>query len=152
MMASVTSPEIVVGNPATQHVLITVTGRTHPSARDAADPNWLVSPISIVVGGFTAQIPAALRTDELHRFREGLEQVQRAGAGTAVLKSIEDWISLAVVYEANGTVSVTGSADDQPGIGNTLRFAFDGLEPALLDPLVAALRACEERYPLVPAT
>jgi hypothetical protein len=149
MMTSVTAPEIVIGDTRHEHIRIRVLGRTHPGAQDSAEANWLVSPISIAVGGFTAEIPAALRSDELHRFREGLEQVQRSAAGTAVLKSIEAWISLAVVHEANGTLSVTGSADDQPGIGNTLRFAFDGLDAALLEPLVVSLRACEEQFPVV---
>jgi hypothetical protein len=145
----VTALEILIGDAGHEHVRIRVLGRTHPGARESAEANWLVTPIRIVVGGFTAEIPAALRADELHRFREGLEQVRDSAAGTAVLKSIEDWISLAVVHEANGTLSVTGSADDQPGIGNTLRFAFDGLDPGGLEQLVASLRACEEQFPVV---
>jgi len=157
MIADVTEPtepteptEIVIGDLDGEHVRIRVLGRTHAAPPEAAGSDWLVSPITIVVGGFTGQVPAALRSDELHRFREGLQEVQRTGGGTAVLKSIEDWISLAVVLQTNGTLSVTGSADDEPGIGNTLRFAFDGLPSEQLGPLVAALRECEDRFGSVP--
>ena len=128
-------------------VRIRVRGRKHPEAADSSDGNWLVSPITVRVGGFLGQVPAGLRAEELVRFREGLEHIAQVGSGTAVLHSIEEWLSLAVVLQPSGVLDVSGAADDQPGIGNTLRFTLPPVDSDRLDAWVAALRACEEAYP-----
>ena len=135
-----------VGEPA-QSVRIRVQGRKHPQAADSSDGNWLVSPITVRVGGFVAEIAAGLRAEELVRFREGLEHIAHYGSGTAVLHSIEEWLSLAVVLQPSGVLDVSGAADDQPGIGNTLRFSLPPIDSAHLDEWVEALRDCETAYP-----
>ena len=142
--------EIVVGSDSADSadsVTIRVVGRKHPQAADSSDGNWLVSPITVRVGGFVGEIAAGLRAEELVRFREGLEHVAQVGSGTAVLHSIEEWLSLALVYEPSGVLSVSGAADDQPGIGNTLRFTLPPIEGSRLTVLIDALRACERAYP-----
>ena len=128
-------------------VVIRVLGRKHPQAADSSDGNWLVSPITVRVGGFVGEIPAGLRAEELVRFREGLEHIAQTGAGTAVLHSIEEWLSLAVVLQPSGVLDVSGAADDQPGIGNTLRFTLPPIDSARLADWVEALRTCEVAYP-----
>jgi hypothetical protein len=128
-------------------VVIRVRGRKHPQAADSSDGNWLVSPITLRVGGFVGEIPAGLRAEELARFREGLEHVAGTGAGTAVLHSIEEWLSLAVVLQPSGVLDVSGAADDQPGIGNTLRFTLPPIDASRLADWIDALRACEAAYP-----
>jgi hypothetical protein len=142
--------EIVIGpdqgEPA-DSVRIRVVGRKHPQAADSSDGNWLVSPITVRVGGFVGEIAAGLRAEELVRFREGLEHVAQQGSGTAVLHSIEEWLSLAVVQEPSGVLSISGAADDQPGIGNTLRFTLPPIDGSQLPALIEALRACEQAYP-----
>ena len=142
--------EITLGPQSTDSsdsVLIRVVGRKHPQAADSSDGNWLVSPITVRVGGFVGEIAAGLRAEELVRFREGLEHVAQMGTGTAVLHSIEEWLSLAVVLEPSGVLNVSGSADDQPGIGNTLRFTLPPIDAARLPALIDALHACEQAYP-----
>jgi hypothetical protein len=142
--------EIVLGaDTGGDRVVIRVRGRKHPQAADSSDGNWLVSPITVHVGGFTGEIAAGLRAEELVRFREGLEHVAQAGAGTAVLHSIEEWLSLAVVLQPSGVLDVSGAADDQPGIGNTLRFTLPPIDSDRLADWVAALRECELAYPPV---
>ncbi len=136
----------LAGGPA-DGVRIRVLGRKHPQAADSSDGNWLVSPITVRVGGFVGEIPAGLRAEELVRFREGLEHIAQNGTGTAVLHSIEEWLSLAVVLQPSGVLDVSGAADDQPGIGNTLRFSLPPIDAARLPEWVAALRDCEAAYP-----
>jgi hypothetical protein len=135
------------GPAAVDRVLIRVVGRKHPQAAESSDGNWLVSPITVQVGGFVGQIAAGLRAEELVRFREGLEHVAAHGSGTAVLNSIEEWLSLAVVLEPSGVLSISGAAADQPGIGNTLHFTLPPIDGSLLGRLVEDLRACERAYP-----
>jgi hypothetical protein len=132
---------------AADEVRIRVRGRKHPQAADSSDGNWLVSPITVRAGGFVGDIPAGLRAEELVRFREGLEHVLQHGAGTAVLHSIEEWLSLAVVLLPSGVLDVSGAADDQPGIGNTLRFTLPPIDGSRLADWIAALKACEAAYP-----
>ena len=144
--------DIVLGpdpSDSSDSVRIRVVGRKHPQAADSSDGNWLVSPITVRVGGFVGEIAAGLRAEELVRFREGLEHVAHLGAGTAVLHSIEEWLSLAVVLEPSGVLSVSGAADDQPGIGNTLRFTLPPIDHSRLNALIDALYACQEAYPPV---
>ncbi len=138
--------EIVIGDSG-DSVRIRVVGRKHPEAADSSDGNWLVSPITVRVGGFVGEIAAGLRAEELVRFRESLEHVAAHGTGTAVLNSIEEWLSLAVVHEPSGALSVSGAAADQPGIGNTLHFTLPLIDGSQLPVLIEDLRVCEQAYP-----
>jgi hypothetical protein len=137
------------GTDADGWVRIDVVGRMHPQASDSGDGHWLVSPVTLAVGGFTGTVAAGLRVEELVRFREGLEHLVEHRSGTAVLNSMEEWLSLAVVYEPSGVLSVSGAAADQPGIGNTLRFTLPPIEADRLPALVRALRAAEAAYPVL---
>src|SRR6184192_855386 len=83
-----------------------VLGRMHPGCDDYWDGNWLVSPITARVGGFTAQIGASLRVEELQAFRLGLQRLYERLHGEAVLCSMEDWVNLAVRCEPNGSLAV----------------------------------------------
>lgn len=78
------------------------------------DGNWMISPISVRVGGFTAEIGATLRMDEIHRFNEGLKYINQNLDGAAVLASMELWIELAVRCEPNGHLSVVGEVTENP--------------------------------------
>jgi hypothetical protein len=94
-------------------------------------------------------LAAGLRVEELRRFREGLERVYADIAGTAVLESVQDWLTLRVTCRGNGSLEVTGVARDEPGIGNRLEFTVDGMDQTYLPPLIEALRRCEQRHPLL---
>jgi hypothetical protein len=108
-----------------------------------------VSPISATLGGFTAQIGAGLRIDELRTFRRGLEQLNQQLQGEAVLTSIEHWISLSVACRPNGSLSVTGQLDDDLGSGNVLSFTINDLDQTDLPTMLSALSAIEQTYPVL---
>ncbi|MEW9551213.1 hypothetical protein [Nonomuraea sp. NPDC050783] len=142
--------EIVVGRgEQSDHVLIQVHGRMHPGSTDLWDGNWLVSPIQVRVGGFTARIDAGLRADELRDFRVALERVYAEVSGRATLSSMEHWIELTAECHPTGSLSISGTVADDPAMWNTLNFVIEGLDQTDIPPLVEALVAVEERFPVV---
>ncbi|MEV4179767.1 hypothetical protein [Nonomuraea sp. NPDC049709] len=142
--------EIVIGRGGQcDHVLIQVRSRMHPGSTDFWDGNWLTSPIHVGVGGFTARIDAGLRADELRDFRMALERVYAGVRGSATLSSVENWIEVNVECHARGSLSISGTVADHPGMRNTLNFVIEGLDQTDLPPLVDALIAVEERFPIL---
>ena len=67
---------LVLGPTGADHVAIRVLELAHPGTSDYWDANWVRSTIHARVGGFTADLAADLRTDELHRFAEGLKFIK----------------------------------------------------------------------------
>ncbi|WP_435875045.1 WapI family immunity protein [Nonomuraea bangladeshensis] len=130
------------------HLLIPVLGRSFPGSADPWDASWLRTPVHVRAGGFTADLDARLRLPELRAFRTELERVHERVEGTAVLSSLEHWIELSVECRPTGALAVSGTVRDDPSSGNTLSFEIEGLDQTDLPPLVAALLAVEERFPL----
>ena len=121
----------------------------HPDHDDFWDGNWLASMLSARLGGFTAEIRAGLRVDELQAFQRGLEQIDQDLRGEAVLDSMEHWIVLTVVCRPTGTLSVTGELDDGSGAGNTLAFTIDGLDQTDIPAMIDGLAAIAQAYPVL---
>ena len=130
-------------------MIVTVVGRMHPEAQDYGDGNWLTTPTRLHVGGFSGTLAAGLRVEELGRFWEELEGIYADLTGMAVLASIEGWLTLRVICRNTGSLEVTGVACDQPGTGNRLEFAVEGMDQTYLPPLIEALRQCEQHYPVL---
>ncbi|XVQ90183.1 WapI family immunity protein [Microbispora siamensis] len=121
----------------------------HSGHTDFWDGNWLTSPIHVRVGGFTAEVEAALRAEELHNFRVALERIHADVRGRATLSSMENWIELTVECHPTGSLSVAGTVADRPGMRNTLRFEIEGLDRKDVPELVRALLVVEERFPIL---
>jgi hypothetical protein len=107
--------EFRMGSTDVEHLSIMVLGREHADADDYWDGNWVVAMISLAVGGFTGSGRASLRTDEIHRFNEGLKFVNQNLFGAAVLESMEHWISLTVKAGARGRIEISGELRDGAG-------------------------------------
>ncbi|MER5623481.1 hypothetical protein ABT061_20830 [Streptosporangium sp. NPDC002544] len=86
---------------------------------------------------------------ELREFRKGLDQVYAEIKGRALLSSIQHWVELAVECHSTGSLSISGSVADDPGSWNTLRFEIGGLDQTDIPALVDALKAVEERFPML---
>ncbi|MED7929110.1 hypothetical protein SMD20_33010 [Nonomuraea sp. LP-02] len=141
--------DIVIGRSReSDHLLIPVLGRSFPGSVDPWDASWLRTPIHVRAGGFTADLDARLRVHELRGFRTELERVHERVGGKAVLSSLEHWVELSVACRPTGSLAVSGTVRDDPSFGNALTFEIDGLDQTDLPPLVAALVAVEERFPL----
>jgi len=141
--------EIAIGRRDSDHVLIQVVGPMYPEADAFWDGNWLTSPITARLPGFTVDLDAALRTDELQSFRQELERFHRTMSGRAELVSLEEWITLQVVREPNGHLDVGGKLSEDSPARNTLRFSLPGLDQTDLPGLIDALLAVEGRFPVV---
>jgi hypothetical protein len=123
--------------------------RAHPGSWDYWDGNWVRSTIEVRVGGFTADVTADLRAEELHRFAEGLKFMNDNLFGTAVLQSMEEWIELTIKCESNGSLAVSGAVVDCPGVGNRLTFELDNFDQTHLGPWLEQLAEIEAAFPVV---
>lgn len=119
-------PRLVLGSTEADHLSIVVLGRAHPGATDYWDGNWIRSTLEVRAGGFTAHVTADLRAEELHRFAEGLHSINDNLIGSAVLQSMEEWITLSIKCDPNGALEVSGEVTDEPGVGNRLSFELHG--------------------------
>jgi hypothetical protein len=119
-----------------------------PDAVDYWDGNWLNCTAEVVVGAFTGRLERALRTDELERFRQELQQLYERLTGEAVLASMEHWIHVRFVGDGRGHVEARCWLCDDPAFGNDLDFRLhlDQTDlPALLRQVATAL----ETYPVI---
>ena len=135
---------MVGGRPATRH------GRTFPSGRPGHwDANWVRSTIHVRTGGFTADVSADLRTDELHRFTDGLAALDGSPSGSAVLRSMEDWIDLTVTLQPDGSCIASGAVKDGLGLGNRLTFALRDLDQTHLSVWLEQMGAVRSAFPVL---
>jgi hypothetical protein len=130
-------------------LVVRVHGRMYPKATDYWDGNWLTTKIIVDVGAFHAEIGAGLHMDELHRFREELDELYRTLSGSAQLKSMEEWIDLLVKVDNFGHIAVDGQVRDRAGEGNRLLFKIIGLDQTDLPALLEGLAAVEAAYPVL---
>ena len=115
-------PHVIVGDPAGDHISIRVLGRLHPGTDDVWDGNWLATPIEAVV----------VTLD-----------------GEAVLKSVEDWLTLRVAAASRGRLGVTGILLDRPGDGNRLIFKINDLDQSYLPRIIDSLDEVETFFPVL---
>lgn len=146
--ASEHQPSVRIGSADGEHLTISVEGRMHPSTTDFWDGNWLISPVTISVGGFTGRISAGLRAEELLRFRKGLEGLYDSLTGEATLDSLEEWVSLRITGDGAGHITADGTVADRPGMGNELHFRFE-LDQTYLPGVIAGLRQIESAFPVL---
>ncbi|MFC8504579.1 hypothetical protein ACFUC1_19665 [Pedococcus sp. NPDC057267] len=141
--------EFRMGSTDGEHLSITVLGREHPDAENYWDRNWVISTISVAIGGFTGHVRASLRTDEVHRFNKELKSVNQNLFGAAVLDSMEHWITLTVKAESRGRIQVTGELRDRVGDGNVLTFEMAEVDQTYLGSWITSLDDIEEAFPVI---
>jgi len=142
-------PTLMIGRPSGDRVEIQVLGRLHGGVDDFWDGNWLVSPVNIVVGGFTGEVGASLRADEFESFRAAVERLDATLQGEASLESMEGWLSLVLAVGSSGRLIVTGKAIDRLGGGNHLSFTIGDLDQSDLPGIIDALDEIETFFPVV---
>jgi hypothetical protein len=138
-----------MGSSDFEHLSIAVLGREHAGASDYWDGNWVVTTISLAVGGFTGRVRASLRTDEIHRFNEGLKFLNQNLFGAAVLESMEHWISLTVKAGSRGRIEISGELSDEAGGGNVLSFELAEVDQTYLAGWISSLDDIEKAYPVI---
>lgn len=132
-----------------EHLSITVLGREHAGASDYWDGNWIICMISAAVGGFVGDIRASLRTDEIRRFNEDLKTLSQTLSGSAVLETMEQWITLTVQAASRGRIEISGELRDAAGNGNVLSFELPEVDQTYLGGWISSLDDIEQAYPVI---
>lgn len=140
---------ITLGSTETEHITIEVLRREHQGAMDYWDGNWVICRIRARVGGFTADYQASLRSDEFHRFHEGLKFINDNLFGSAVFESMEHWIELKMTCEPNGSLHLTANLHDQPGTTAGLSFELDRFDQSHLPGWLDQLDEVEAAFPVL---
>lgn len=139
----------MIGRPGAEHVALRVVARMNPEHSDYWDGNWLRTVVIVHVGAFEATYKAALRTDELSRFRGEVGKLYQTLKGQAHLRSMEQWLDVVISTDGLGNMSITGEARDEPGLGNRLRFTIDDYDQTDLPGLIQALDEALDRFPII---
>jgi hypothetical protein len=140
--------QVHVGRLERAQLSLDVTRRQHASATDFWDGNWVAVDIVIAMGGWQGRYEASLRAEEFERFYAEVTKLRDGLSSPAEFVTMEDWLWLRLEGDGRGHVHVQGRATDQPGVGDTLSFAFD-IDQTDLGPLASELREVIEEFPVV---
>lgn len=142
--------DLYIGESEGDHVRIRIVRRTEQVVRDYWDANWLVSVISVRVGGWKGKNDQAyFRTEELSRFRTKIEMVAEGKLLDTEFVPMEPHIQIRLhAEEAGGPIAVSGSAVDRLENGNRLEFAMS-ISPACLPALAERLALVEKTFPTI---
>ena len=127
---------------------VALLGRSHPSADDYWDGNWVRAAVDVQAGGFHGSVGGDLRAEELARFLEQLTGLQKSLQGTAEFETMEQWLSIRVVGDGRGHMATRCIIRDQPGIGNTLECML-ATDQTFTQATVVELAAVVQAYPVV---
>ena len=129
--------EFSLGGSEKSKVTVEVVGYERASSGKYNDDNWLNAVVSVSAGAFSGRFTASFVTSEFVAFRSQLQTLYQTLKGEAAFETLEGQLTLTLVGNGHGGVTLKGTALDQPGIGNSLSFelALDQtyLERALRD-------------------
>lgn len=140
--------EFILGKPITDHVRVTINGRTYPASDDYWDGNWLDGTISVRAGAWYGSYSAELRTDEFPPFLEALSKMYESLSGEAEFCPMEPWLVVRCRAGSGGHIQISGEACDNLGSGNTLHFNCE-IDQTFLPPVIEALKDIVAKYPVV---
>ena len=144
------STEVMIGDPAGQHVAIRPVGRSLPGLFDPADGARIECEIQIAAGSFRGAFRADLRSEEFSLFLEELTGFGRSLLDAARFSTMERQIGLTVARDGQGQLRLDGEAADAAEGGNRLRFGFD-IDQAALPQIGAALKNFLAAFPVAHA-
>ena len=139
---------IRVGGERSEFLAITLLGRSHPTASDYWDGNWVRAAVEVAAGAFRGKVDGDLRTDEFDAFRRELALLDESLAGVASFTTMEGWLSINATGDGRGHIELSCEVRDQPGIGNTLAFRL-ALDQTYLRQAVAQLGQAVAEFPVI---
>ena len=139
-------PSFSLSSSETEKVAVSVRNYERDTTGDYHDDNWLSVRVEVRAGAFSGKFDAAFLTEDFIGFREQLGALYDSLKGDANFVTLEEQLSIRVVGNGRGGLTVAGEALDQPGIGNKLAFVF-ALDQTSLS---LALRELDEITSLFP--
>jgi hypothetical protein len=137
---------IRIGNDS-QHLTITLLGRSHPGSEDFWDGNWVRAEIAVVAGGFRGTVGGDLRGEELDRFRDGLMRLNQSLHGEAELATMEGLLRVRVVGDGRGRIAVDFEVWDEAARATLSGEIAD--DQTALGPLLRQLNQALLEYPVI---
>jgi hypothetical protein len=107
---------------------------------------WFSINVDLAVGAFRASYSADFSSNAFSEFHRDLEQLSRAGAGSAMFTSLENQLELSLSDNASGQIEVRGEAMDSAGTGNRLSFQLH-IDQTYLPAIINDLRNALQQYP-----
>jgi hypothetical protein len=141
------STEILIGDPAGQHVLIRPLGRRHPGLFDSSDGSVIECEVEVEVNGFRGSFRADLKSEELKPFLEETHGLSRTIEGAARFATTEQQLALTLAADDAGRIRVSGEALNEPESQNRLQFKFD-LDPSMLPGICRSLEQMLVVFPV----
>jgi hypothetical protein len=129
-----------IGATERQHVVVRSIRRAFPEATNDWDADALLATIEVAAGAFRGEFDVWLFRRELVSFREQLGPLYEKLIGRATLASLDGWLTIDVESDGKGHFRAECVADDQPGIGNKLRFTIE-FDQTELPEIVRSLEA-----------
>ncbi len=145
--------KVFIGQPEGEYVELNVLRRTHPTAKDFWDGNWLSCKISVKAGAWKGSFEANLRAEEFVALRKQLEEFYGKLSGEVAFDTqfepLEPWLKLKLTGDGLGHIAVEGEAMDHVGWGNTLRFTLRDIDQTYLPAVISQLKDVEDAFPVV---
>ena len=140
-------PSFSLGSSESEKVAVSVRNYERSVTGDYHDDNWLSVRVEVGAGAFSGEFDAAFLTEDFVGFREQLVALYDSLKGEAIFATLEEQLSIRVVGDGCGGLTVTGEALDQPGIGNKLAFEF-ALDQTSLVPILRELDEIIALFPI----
>lgn len=139
---------ITIGSEQVDHILIQISGVSHPNSNDFWDGNWMNAKIRVRAGAFRANTSACLRRDEFQSFLTQLRSMVASCKEQASFSSLEEWLAFDVTGNKLGHFFAKGSVIDDHTTGNKLNFRiqFATIE---LEKLIEDLEALMDKFPVI---
>lgn len=131
-----------IGGSERNKVTVEVINYERPASGDYHDDNWVNVGVYVAVGAFSGRFATSFLTEEFVAFRSQLRELYETLNGEATFTTIEGQLTLNLVGDGRGGITLKGEALDQPGVGNCLSFemaldqtylasALDGLDQVI---------------------
>jgi hypothetical protein len=111
-----------IGGSERNNVTVEVLNYERPASGEYHDDNWVNVAVSVSAGAFTGNFAASFLTEEFVAFRSQLRELYKTLKGEATFTTMEGQLTLNLVGDGRGGITLKGEALDQPGIGNCLIF------------------------------
>jgi hypothetical protein len=136
------------GGEQAEYLAIAIVGSSHPGCLDYWDGNWLGAEVEVVAGSFRGSVVGSIRREEIHDFHQQVLRLFETLAGEAVFRTMERWLTIRMVGDGRGHITMEGELTDQPGYSNTLRFRL-AVDQTHLGPFRTGLGQIATKYPVI---